>query len=83
MINIVFFAKYREMSGLSSTSCASTEAADLTALRALLTEQYGSRMAGILDDPRCLTACNQQLVTGNAALHDGDEVAFFPPVTGG
>lgn len=30
---------------------------------------------------RC--AVNQEFVTPGAALHPGDEVAFFPPVTGG
>ena len=28
-------------------------------------------------------AVNQEYVTGNAPLKDGDEIAFFPPVTGG
>ena len=29
------------------------------------------------------TACNQTLCNAEQALQDGDEVAFFPPVTGG
>ena len=28
-------------------------------------------------------AINHELVDNIAAIHDGDEVAFFPPVTGG
>jgi molybdopterin synthase sulfur carrier subunit len=28
-------------------------------------------------------ALNQRLVRDDAPLHHGDEVAFFPPVTGG
>ncbi len=28
-------------------------------------------------------AINHELVHDNAAIADGDEVAFFPPVTGG
>ncbi len=28
-------------------------------------------------------AVNQQMVNGEASLHEGAEVAFFPPVTGG
>ena len=28
-------------------------------------------------------ACNQQMCDDRQALADGDEVAFFPPVTGG
>ncbi|MCG6871914.1 MAG: molybdopterin converting factor subunit 1 [Gammaproteobacteria bacterium] len=32
---------------------------------------------------RVLTAVNMEYVTADAALQDGDEIAFFPPVTGG
>ncbi|WP_373089578.1 molybdopterin converting factor subunit 1 [Sneathiella sp.] len=28
-------------------------------------------------------AVNQEYVTGNLSLTEGDEIAFFPPVTGG
>lgn len=28
-------------------------------------------------------AVNQEYVTGNTPLSEGDEIAFFPPVTGG
>lgn len=34
-------------------------------------------------DGSILTACNQQLCNGTQALAENDEVAFFPPVTGG
>jgi len=30
-----------------------------------------------------LAAINMEYVAVNSLLHDGDEVAFFPPVTGG
>lgn len=33
--------------------------------------------------PRLLAAVNQEYAGLDAMLHDGDEVAFFPPVTGG
>ncbi|NDA53197.1 MAG: MoaD/ThiS family protein, partial [Betaproteobacteria bacterium] len=34
-------------------------------------------------DQALRAAINQRLVQPSAALHDGAEVAFFPPVTGG
>lgn len=38
----------------------------------------------ILNDPRCIVAVNQQVAHGDdALLQSGDEVAFYPPVTGG
>jgi sulfur-carrier protein len=34
-------------------------------------------------DQRVLLAINQQLARPETSIADGDEVAFFPPVTGG
>lgn len=36
-----------------------------------------------MTNPRLLTARNQALVGGDAPVYDGDEIAWFPPVTGG
>ncbi|WP_251906820.1 MoaD/ThiS family protein, partial [Klebsiella pneumoniae] len=36
-----------------------------------------------LEDGKLLAAVNQTLVSFDHPLTDGDEVAFFPPVTGG
>lgn len=36
-----------------------------------------------LNDAKVLCAVNQDLVAGEHTLSPGDEVAFFPPVTGG
>lgn len=33
--------------------------------------------------PRLRFAVNQEMAKKSTKLHDGDEVAFFPPVTGG
>ncbi len=33
--------------------------------------------------PAMLVAINQEYAQGSSAVADGDEVAFFPPVTGG
>lgn len=41
------------------------------------------RWALALEDGKLLAAVNQTLVSFDHSLTDGDEVAFFPPVTGG
>lgn len=81
MINILFFAQVRELVG---TSMLSVPAEYLTVeeLRKSLC-QRGDRWALALESGKLLTAVNQSLVAAEHPLHAGDEVAFFPPVTGG
>jgi molybdopterin synthase sulfur carrier subunit len=44
----------------------------------------GGRWAEVLAETRRVTAAvNQDMVKPGAAIKPGDEVAFFPPVTGG
>ncbi|CAM3779923.1 molybdopterin synthase sulfur carrier subunit [Serratia silvae] len=81
MINILFFAQVRELVG---TSTLSLPAQYLTVeeLRKSLCER-GERWALALESGKLLTAVNQSLVAAEHPLKAGDEVAFFPPVTGG
>ncbi len=37
----------------------------------------------LLSKNTILIAINQQMVNANSPVKDGDEIAFFPPVTGG
>lgn len=81
MINVLFFAQVRELVG-----CERLEIADafptVESLRQHL-ESRGGRWALALESGKLLAAVNQTLVPFEHSLRDGDEVAFFPPVTGG
>ncbi|MHA6310668.1 MULTISPECIES: molybdopterin synthase sulfur carrier subunit [Pantoea] len=81
MIKVLFFAQVRELIGTASLEIADTYP-DVAALRAALAQQ-GDRWALALESGKLLAAVNQTLVPMSHALSDGDEVAFFPPVTGG
>ncbi|MGU3413559.1 molybdopterin synthase sulfur carrier subunit [Enterobacteriaceae bacterium C34A] len=81
MIKILFFAQVRELLGTDSLSL-DTQATTVEALRQQLAAQ-GSRWALALEEGKLLTAVNQTLVESSHAIKEGDEVAFFPPVTGG
>jgi molybdopterin synthase sulfur carrier subunit len=83
MINIVYFSKYRESLGISKEQYSLNEAVDLNVLRESVRTRHGDNAANMLADVRCVLAVNQVVVTANTTLKDGDEVAFFPPVTGG
>ena len=81
MIKVMFFAQVRELTGTSSLDLA-PEYDDVATLRAALAEK-GDRWALALEEGKLLAAVNQTLTTFDHPVTAGDEVAFFPPVTGG
>jgi len=48
-----------------------------------LSESKGSHWLDILNEKKIIVAVNQNIVDRSYLLQDGDELAFFPPVTGG
>ncbi|EGT5186120.1 molybdopterin synthase sulfur carrier subunit [Cronobacter sakazakii] len=81
MINVLFFAQVRELIGADAERVAA-EFATVEALREHFAAR-GGRYALALESGKLLAAVNQTLVPFDHPLADGDEVAFFPPVTGG
>ncbi len=84
-IELRYFAALREALGSGETlDWASAPAQPtLAALRDHLVAR-GGRHAEALARPRALRcALDQTLRDESAPVHDGAEVAFFPPVTGG
>lgn len=81
MIKILFFAQTRELVGTDRLELEA-EYPDVAALRTALSER-GDKWSLAMEDGKLLTAVNQTLVAQQHLLSDGDEVAFFPPVTGG
>ncbi|RKR77062.1 molybdopterin synthase subunit MoaD [Otariodibacter oris] len=81
MIKVLFFAQTRE---LVNTDSLELEANFSTAeqLREHLS-QKGNKWALALESGKLLVAINQTISPLSAEIKDGDEVAFFPPVTGG
>lgn len=84
MLKVLFFARIREQLGCPSMEVAwSDEIAGLEALQTFLCERGGVQWREVLTQDNMVRAVNQAVVDGDCALQDGDEVAFFPPVTGG
>jgi len=84
MIEVHFFASLREKLGCDSLSLA--WAAELNSPRAVIARlavERGAAWREALQNEQVLVAVNQEIATLDAAVTDGDEVAFFPPVTGG
>ncbi|WP_435607510.1 MoaD/ThiS family protein [Pseudomonas knackmussii] len=82
MIRVQYFARYREALGLDGEQLAWDPAfARLDDLRTHLLERGG--VWQVLAEQNLMCARNQELCSLEEALADGDEVAFFPTVTGG
>jgi len=83
-MQLLYFAWLRERIGLSEER---VEPPSGTASVADLVNWLRSRGAGyaeaLADTARVRCAVNQEFATGEAAIADGDEIAFFPPITGG
>ena len=81
-IELRYFASLREALGLGGET-VQTQAATVGALRDELIARGGGYAQALARGKAVRAACNQALCDETQALHDGAEVAFFPPVTGG
>ena len=83
-VTILFFAALREQLGNSREDVelpAGVKTVD--ALRKHLQARGGAYDKAFSGKALVRCAVNQSMVQGGGAIKAGDEVAFFPPVTGG
>ena len=81
-LTVKYFASIREALGRGSES-VETSAASLAALREELVARGGAYAQGLARGKAVRVALDQVMSDESAALGEGCEVAFFPPVTGG
>lgn len=82
MIKVCFFAQFREVLGVSQFDLDASGVNSVgDVIRSLATHIEGLDEVIVPDETLC--AVNQTLVDLEHQVKDGDEVAFFPPVTGG
>ena len=79
-INVLFFATFRELSGLRQIEQELPEGTDVKTLRQLLSSQFPAMAPYI---PAALVAINHEFAFDEDLLTDGAEVAIFPRVSGG
>ena len=80
-VQVKFFARLREELGVSSLNIPTEEVPDLDALLDWLVKAHPQWQPAL--QGKLMTAVNQNMTSSNATLLPGDEVALFPPVTGG
>lgn len=81
-ITVRYFASIREALGISSESLQ-TAALTVGALREELMSRSDAAASALAAGKAVRMALNQDMCSADAVLKSGDEVAFFPPVTGG
>ena len=75
-VNVLFFASLRELTGIGQTVFETAEPARLDYI-------WSKSTGGKAMPANTLCALNMEYVKIDSLAADGDEVAFFPPVTGG
>jgi len=84
MIKVLYFARLREQLGTASEEfAAADELPTVGDLAASLRGRGGIWSELLAEDETILVAVNQEMARPDTLIKDGDEVAFFPPVTGG
>ncbi len=88
MITLLYFARLRETFGMASETLTlpvvgSEGAATLESVRVMLAARGGVWAQELAAGRAFRAAVNQSIARADTAVKDGDEVAFFPPVTGG
>ena len=82
-VEVLFFARIREQLGRDRLAVDLPAEATLADLLAQLVDEYGDTWREVLTADNVICAVNQAVAEPGTAVNEGDEVAFFPPVTGG
>jgi sulfur-carrier protein len=83
-VKVLFFANLREKLGIPVEVVDLPDSASTVAGLRLHLMQRGGAWQEVLADMKVVrVAVNQDMAAANAPLNHGDEIAFFPPVTGG
>jgi molybdopterin synthase sulfur carrier subunit len=84
VVTVLYFARLREALGRDAEQLALPAGATTAgALRELLRARGGAWETELAAAKPVRIAVNQSMAHAHTAIRPGDEIAFFPPVTGG
>ena len=84
-MRVLYFAWVRQKIGVAEEAFASLppDVTDVAGLVAFLAARSPGHAAAFANPRQVRAAVNQEFATPDHPVKPGDEVAFFPPVTGG
>ncbi len=83
-VKVLFFASIREKVGTGAEELElPVGVASVDSLRQHLRARGGAWAEALAEGKLLRSAVNQDIVPGTNPVKAGDEIAFFPPVTGG
>jgi molybdopterin synthase sulfur carrier subunit len=83
-VKVLYFAALREQLGTAAEEIELPQGvATVAGLRAHLMARGGAWQAALAEGKLLRMAVNQDMAKATSAIKRGDEIAFFPPVTGG
>ncbi|WP_456373552.1 molybdopterin converting factor subunit 1 [Thiolapillus sp.] len=83
MIHILYFASLRDRLETESENLSLEGVTNIAQLKEKLAARGGIWAEVFAGDEPVLGAVNQEMAQEDTPVGDGDEVGFFPPVTGG
>jgi len=83
IVRLLMFATAREAAGRSADTVEVPEGASLDAVLAVAVQRYGDTFADVLGRSGVWVNGDEPPAAGATYVHDGDEVAVLPPVSGG
>ena len=82
-LKVVYLARLRESFGRGGEQLELPGSGSVGTLVAVLRERGGAWSTELAQGRAVRVAVNQEMSSLSAPLREGDEVALFPPVTGG
>ena len=82
MITVKFFASLKAIAEKEEEQIEAQNYISMDQLSDIISKT-SPKMADIIRDNKIMISVNQEMADADTVIHDGDEVAFLPPFSGG
>ena len=82
MINIKYFASLKSIAEKEEDHLDIESPISIDQLSDIISKT-APQMGAVIRDKKVMISVNQEMASADTIIHDGDEVAFLPPFSGG